>query len=121
MVNGNVTLGAYTHDGRVDPGVLAMAGRVRHQPVTEERKASLIPTVEVHTKDGRVFSKAEEFPLGDNQNPMSQEQIEAKFRDCVSFSALPVPPENVDRVIGLVDRLETLDDATEVIRLLSPS
>jgi hypothetical protein len=52
---------------------------------------------------------------------MTQEQIEAKFRDCVSFSALPVPPANVDRVIDLVNRLETLADATEVIRLLSPN
>jgi 2-methylcitrate dehydratase PrpD len=121
MVNGNVTLGAYTPDGRIDPDVLAMAGRVRHQPVPEERKTSLIPTVEVRTKDGRVFSRAEEFPLGDNENPMTQEQIEAKFRDCVSFSALPVPPANVDRVIDLVNRLETLADATEVIRLLSPN
>ena len=120
MVNGNVTLGAYTPDCRIDPDVLAMAGRVRHQTVPEERKTSLIPIVEVHTKDGRVFSKAEEFPLGDNENPMTQQQIEAKFRDCVSFSALPVPPENVDRVIDLVDRLETLADATEIIRLLSP-
>jgi 2-methylcitrate dehydratase PrpD len=120
MVNGNVTLGAYTPDGRVNSNVLAMAGRVRHQPVPEESKTSLIPTVEVHTKDGSVFSRAEEFPLGDNENPMSQAQIEAKFRDCVSFSDRPIPKENVDRVIDLVAKLDTLADATEIIRLLSP-
>jgi hypothetical protein len=51
---------------------------------------------------------------------VSDELLEAKFRDCVSFSATPVRAENIDRAIALIRNLEELSDVTEIVRLLAP-
>jgi hypothetical protein len=51
---------------------------------------------------------------------MSMEDFIKKFRDCVSFSARPVPPENLERVIDLIDRLEKANNVGQVMRLLAP-
>jgi hypothetical protein len=46
--------------------------------------------------------------------------LEAKFRDCVSFSACAIPDRNVDHAIELIRDLENVADATEIIRMLVP-
>ena len=120
MAKGNVTLSAFTDQGLHDPEVLAMARKIRYQPLPPEEN-HFVPGVEIHTRDGRrLFQRVESVP-GAPGNPASQDLLEAKFRDCVSFSACPVPPANADRVIDMVNNLETVSDVGEIIRLLAPS
>jgi hypothetical protein len=56
---------------------------------------------------------------GDPKNPVSWDALEAKFRDCVSFSAQPVAAANVDRALASTRNLEAAADATAVVRLLA--
>ena len=51
---------------------------------------------------------------------MNDEVLEAKFRDCVSFSAKKIPADRIDRAIALVRDLENVADAAEIIRTLMP-
>jgi 2-methylcitrate dehydratase PrpD len=119
LATDNVTLKTYTQEGLKDKAVLEMAKRVRYQPLPEEKKTSHIPIIEIHTRDGKVYSDQAEFPLGRAQNPLSQKQLENKFLDCVSFSAKKIPRANIERTIELIRDLEKAPDATEVIRLLA--
>ena len=127
MVKGNVTLRDYTDEGLRDPAVLAMADKVSYRidpqseiPVGGYSSLSR-PTVEVRTRDGRVHSCRPSGVPGDPQHPVSDELLEAKFRDCVSFSATPVPRENIDKAIALIADLEHLPDVTDIVRLLVPN
>ncbi|HEV7799537.1 MAG TPA: hypothetical protein VGP15_00545, partial [Burkholderiales bacterium] len=126
MSKGNVTLRDYTDEGLRDPAVLAMADRVsyRHGPndalPVGGHSALSRPTVEIRMKDGRTHAcKADGVP-GDPSHPVSDALLEAKFRDCVSFSARPIPRQNIDRALELIDDLENVPDATELVRLLVP-
>jgi 2-methylcitrate dehydratase PrpD len=126
MARGNVTLRDYTEEGLEDPVVLAMADKVSYRidpnatlPVGGHSALSR-PTVEIRTKDGRVFSCTPDGVPGDPNHPVSDELLEAKFRDCVSFSAMPIPPDNVERAIALIRDLETVTDVTKIIQLLVP-
>jgi 2-methylcitrate dehydratase PrpD len=126
MVKGNVTLRDYTDEGLRDPAVLAMADRVSYRddanaalPVGGNSTLSR-PTVEVRLKDGRVFSSRAAGVPGDPQHPVTREMIEAKFRDCVAFSAKPLAPANVDRAVALVHDLENVPDVAEIMRALTP-
>ena len=120
MANGNVTLSAFTEQGLHDPEVLAMADKVRYQPLPPEEN-HFVPAIEIHTRDGRrLFQRVETVP-GAPGNPAGQDLLEAKFRDCVSFSASPVPPGNADRVIDMVNNLENVSDVGEIMRLLAQS
>ena len=128
MAKGNVRLRDYTDEGLHDPATLAMADRVSYRaaPETAKKFSGKIPwsgvglvAVEIRTKDGRVFRRQPDSVPGDPKSPVSQKLLEEKFRDCVSFSAKPVPRRNIDRVIEMIRDLENVVDATEIIRLLA--
>jgi 2-methylcitrate dehydratase PrpD len=126
MVKGNVTLRDYTEEGLHDPAVLAMADKVSYRVDASDdlpvggHSALSRPTVEIAMRDGKVHTHRPDGVPGDPRHPVSDELLEAKFRDCVSFSALPVPQENVDRAIELIGNLEDLEDVTQILRLLVP-
>lgn len=125
MAKGNVTLRDYTEEGLGDPAVLAMADRVSYrpgtQPVTGKGGSQDVSrtSVEIVTRDGRRFEYRSTSVPGDPKNPVSWERLEAKFRDCVSFSAKPVARAAADRAVEMIRKLEAAPDATEVVRLLS--
>jgi 2-methylcitrate dehydratase PrpD len=112
---GGVTLRDYTDDALVAPDVLAMAQRVSYVVDPEINRTA----VEIKGRNGASYKKTVTAIPGDPRNPVSQSDVEAKFRDCVSFSHRPVRPENVERVIELVANLDKVDDATEIMRLLA--
>ena len=127
MQKGNVTLRDYTEEGLNDPAVLAMAQKVSYRldtaaaPPVGGYSSLSRPTVELRLRDGRVVSSRPDGVPGDPRHPVSHDLLEAKFRDCVSFSATPVPEQDVAQAIALIDDLENLDDVTRLVRLLSPS
>jgi 2-methylcitrate dehydratase PrpD len=127
MTRGNVTLRDYTEEGLRDPAVLAMADKVSYRALPGQQPgqgstsaASIgITTVEIRTNDGRTLSCTPMSVPGDPCDPVDPSLLEAKFRDCVSFSAQPIPARDVDRIIELVGNLEKLPDVTEITRLLA--
>jgi 2-methylcitrate dehydratase PrpD len=126
MVKGNVTLRDYTAEGLRDPSVLAMAEKVSYRldpnadlPVGGYSSLSR-PTVEIRTNRGALYSCCPDGVPGDPAHPVSDELLEAKFRDCISFSARSVPSENLEQAIALIRRLEDVPDITAIIRLLVP-
>jgi 2-methylcitrate dehydratase PrpD len=112
---GGVTLRDYTDEALVAPDVLAMAQRVSYVIDPAITKTA----VEIKDRSGATYKKTVIAIPGDPRNPVSQPDVEAKFRDCLSFSHRPVSPENVERVIELVANLEEMDDVTQIMRLLA--
>jgi Bacterial capsule synthesis protein PGA_cap len=76
------------------------------------------PTVEIRTRDGRVLSCTPDGVPGDPAHPVGWDLLEAKFRDCVSFARRPLIQGRADRMIELVQNLDSLEDVTEIIHLL---
>ena len=123
MVKGNVTLRDYTDDALRDPAVLAMADRVGYRsdpaaalPIGGQSALSR-PAVEIRTRDGRVLRHTAAGLPGDPANPVGWDVLEAKFRDCVAFSARPIGAAEAGQVIELIRNLERLHDASEILRL----
>jgi 2-methylcitrate dehydratase PrpD len=122
---GNVTLRDYTEAGLRDTEVLAMADRVSYragsQPVTGKGGSQDVSktAVEIVTKDGRRFEHRSTSVPGDPKNPVGWDRLEAKFRDCASFSAKPVEAGALDRAVRKIRELDKLADATEIVRLLA--
>ena len=125
MTKGNVTLRDYTAAGLADPAVLAMADRISYrpgsEPITGKGGSSDVSrtAVEIVTKDGRRFEHRSTGVPGDPNNPVGWDALEAKFRDCVSFSAQPVSAAGAERTIAAVRDLENAADATAIVDLLS--
>jgi 2-methylcitrate dehydratase PrpD len=125
MVKGNVRLTDYTEEGLRDPAVLAMADRVSYRaeasfPEVMGGSSSVSrPMVEIRTRDGKLHTHQARHLPGDPKQPVQREFLEAKFRDCVSFSAKAIPGGNVERAVGMIWELEQAADATEIVRLLA--
>ena len=62
--------------------------------------------VEVELRDGRVYRKELEHSLGNLERPLSDRQLEDKFRNQASV----LPQKQVDALIGACWRLEELED-----------
>jgi len=72
----------------------------------------------IKMKDGTEYTEEVEHCLGSVERPMTFEDCMKKFRECAACSIKPLPADTVDKVIEMVGRLEKLDDATKIIRLL---
>ena len=55
---------------------------------------------------------------GTAQNPMNWEDLGRKFDDCASAAAVPLSADQVERAKHVARHLESLDDATELLRAL---
>ena len=76
------------------------------------------PTVELHLKDGRVFSAMVENAKGETINPMSDAELEAKF---ISLATMNVHREHATRIRDVVWNLDRLSSIGELITLLAKS
>jgi 2-methylcitrate dehydratase PrpD len=69
-------------------------------------------------KDGREFSEFTDAPKGHSvRNPMSKDEIIAKFWANVEFSQT-VTKKNADRLLTLLGNLEGLDQVNRIVELL---
>ena len=119
VARGNVVISDFLPEGLKNAAVLEMAQKVTCSFDSELDVKGIPPAVvEIRAKNGKTYSKRIDFPYGHPRNPISTEDLIAKFRDCANYSAKPLSKEKVDRAIDLVLNLEQVKDISEVIQLL---
>jgi 2-methylcitrate dehydratase PrpD len=110
---------------RTDPAVLALMDRVELETdpaaqtayATNRHSARIPATVRIET-GWRQVERTRLHAHGGPDDPMTWEEIERKFREL----AMPViGPGQADRVLELVDKLETLDSVTALTAALRPA
>lgn len=119
MVKGKETIAEYTNESIRDPKVLELARKVTWEldPDAEAVYPKYYPcTVIVKMKDGSEYSSHVDYPKGDPENPVSWEEAVEKFRFMAGHHVGNI---EMDRIIDLVARLETLETLDELIKLLS--
>ena len=65
-----------------------------------------------------MFRKEVPFAYGHPENPISKQDLFNKFKDCARYSVRSLTEGQMERVIGMVDRLEEVEDVREIVRLL---
>ncbi len=119
LVGGKVTVDDFTDEAIKKPEILRVAQKVRGKLVAEMNRHGVGPGgVIIKMKDGTEYREEVEHCLGSVERPMTIKDIVKKFRECAACSRKSLPKETIDKVIEMVARLEKLDDATEIIRLL---
>jgi 2-methylcitrate dehydratase PrpD len=109
--------GAWLTDGEAH----ALARRI--DVVTDDNpdENAMVPiTVEVTLADGTRRATRLESVIGAPASPLSREQHLDKFRRCWTYGARPLPPANADRLIDLLDRLESVADVRDLVALTLP-
>ncbi len=98
-----------------DPAVVALRDRVSAQADTSIRKTEAYVTIVL--KDGRAHSRHVTHALGTLQRPLSDGDLEAKFR---SLAADILTPGQVEEVITLCWQVTALEDAGALARAAVP-
>ncbi len=119
LVRGKVTVNDFTDEAIKRPEILKVAQKVSGKLVPEMNRHGVGPGgVIIKMKDGAEYREEVEYCLGSVERPMAFQDIVKKFRECAAGSLKPLSREKVEKVIEMVGRLEKLDDAAEIIRLL---
>lgn len=115
LVRGKAGVAEYTDQAVNDPAIQ----RVR-ESATAVGVASLTEdqaNIDVELSDGTVLSRFVEKSLGNLHRPMTNRQLEDKFRD---QAVLAIPADRVERAIELCWRIGELADVNELIAVAVP-
>jgi 2-methylcitrate dehydratase PrpD len=114
LAHGSLGKNAYRADSLRNPDILALARRVHYYvdpayPGPGRFKGE----VRITMKDGRTFHEVEEYNRGSVENPMTYEELRAKFDENASGF---LSASRRDKLASMIRYLETLDDASELVR-----
>ena len=115
LVRGKAGLREYTDEAVNDSAikrVRELATATGDPSITEDQAH-----VEVELTDGRRLSKFVEQSLGNIHRPLSDKQLEDKFRD---QAVLVLPVREVESLIQQCWRIDQLDDVGELVRATVP-
>jgi 2-methylcitrate dehydratase PrpD len=120
MVYGNVNIETFRQEVCDDPRMRqAMEEKIRfveHPEWTPAEIAQGTP-VTITTKDGRTFRRTVKHQKGHPQNPLTQEELRHKFRYCCEHT--PVPLNQVEQLIDMVEGLDQVANISQVMELTS--
>jgi 2-methylcitrate dehydratase len=116
LMDGKVTLDSFdeTHLGNNELIALVQKVDVTASDAMNAKYPVGIPNlVRIHLRDGRTFEQEVTFPRGHAHNPMTDDEVVAKFRSM----AESMLPEN--RIVEIIDRCWNLDKQSEIASLLA--
>jgi 2-methylcitrate dehydratase PrpD len=101
-----------------DARVLALADRIQGEGRADAPTGWV--RITARRTDGRAASLETTVPSGSPEHPLSEAQLDAKFRDCAAHAARPISQEVVEQAIHCVRHLDEAAEATELVRLFAP-
>jgi 2-methylcitrate dehydratase PrpD len=115
LLDGQVSLEHFNTEKVLEPRVQELINRVRLEPDTGERAYHDIGhQLTVRLDNGSEYSLRVSLPRGEPDNPMTEEDMIAKFRDCAH---LALSPADIERCLQLVLNLESAPDVTDLMTI----
>ena len=115
-----VVIKDYSSEGIHDEQVLQIAQKVtpNYEAQKKIKKGREPGKVEIKIKGGKVYSRQVDIPYGHPDKPITWEDLIAKFKDCLSYSAKPISKDNTEQAIDMICNLEKVEDVGQIVRLL---
>jgi len=114
LAEGKVTLDRFTDEKVKDPTLIDLMGKIDARLVRELKFGA---RVSVRMKDGTEYSAHRAKPKGDPSNPMTFDEIAAKFR---SVALLAIPASQADQLIEKVYNLGEVTGMSQLMELTVP-
>ncbi len=118
LLDGKVTLRSFETKRLADQALHEMMQKLRVVPQPEfvDRYPHAMPTrITIRTKAGNGYVQQVDYPLGHPKNPMSDREVEDKFRRLATGK---IDRSHMNKVIDLVWKLDQLKDISVLIPLL---
>src|SRR3984957_17607625 len=118
LVAGDITDAQFEHTRFTDPKLLELVAKIKlhRDAALNERYPRGIPNrLTIKLSDGRTLVKEVEFPRGHAQNPMTDAEVEKKFRTAVEPR---YGKASADKILAACWELEKLENAGDLVRLV---
>jgi 2-methylcitrate dehydratase PrpD len=112
-------LGEYTDPVVNRPDVQAMIAKVDFGVHPEAEAAGfdkMTTIIEIELTDGRVIKGQADFGKGSPTNPMTDDELSEKFRQCAAWGGIDKP--RTESILKLLWKVEQLPDVNELTKLL---
>ena len=106
----------FTDEKVQEPRVREFLKRVKVMPDPSIQYPWSKVRINVNMGDGRSYTKTYFPPKGSPENPMSDEELIAKYRGCAEWYGLG--KEKTERSIRLIMELEKLGNVDELMKLM---
>ena len=118
LIDGEVGLDQFS-EGRIkDPILHKLMGKIkigRDAELNRQYPEAMPNLIEIVTKNGRKFSKMITHPKGHPKNPMTDKEVETKFK--IMADGI-LPQEQIEIILDKLWHLEDIKDMGEIIPLL---
>ncbi|GIW78841.1 MAG: propanediol utilization protein [Gemmatales bacterium] len=118
LADGDVTLAQFEPERFTDPALLDLVAKVevhRDADLSRRYPKGIPNRITVTTEDGQKFVKEVEFPRGHAENPMTDEEVERKFRTLVEPR---YGKEKAQAILAACWELDKLANARDLVQLL---
>jgi 2-methylcitrate dehydratase len=118
LADGDVTLAQFDDKRLADPALLDLVSRVkihRDKELSHRYPAGIPNRVTVTLADGRQLVREVEFPRGHARNPMTDAEVEHKFR---TLAEPRYGKDRAGRILAACWELEKAKTATDLVKLL---
>ncbi len=116
MLDGEAGIAQFAPDRLRDPRIIALAERIHvyaHPELATAKAGNLTSYLDLDTTDGRHFAECLETYRGHPKTPMTDEEMETKFRRCASLRI------SADRVSAASEAMWNLDKLPDLTPLLA--
>lgn len=121
LVDGAVPMSAFTDQQVMRPALQTLLRKVHAREVEGDPVSVETPRfaeVTLTLAGGRKVQKRVQYPRGAAANPMTQEELDAKFRDCAAV-CLPAPA--VEEALAMLHGIDRLPDLGALMTVLGGS
>ena len=121
LIKGEIGVEDFKPEATRDPATLALGRRFEMAIDDNPDPNALTPIwLALELKDGSRHETAIEVVYGNPAKPMTRDAHLGKFRRNWAAAAKPLSAGNADRLIALVDDLESVDDVSTLVDLMVP-
>jgi len=118
LVRGHVAVSDFTDEAIADPDVLAVARRVRYETRDYPSYPQAFPGgARVRLADGTAFEADLPYQKGGPENPLSADEVRAKYRENAALVLSDDAVERLEETIVALDELEDLRGALSPLTL----
>ena len=117
LIHGAVEERHFDHEYLHDPKILALAQRVKVEASEEADRRmpeAMLCKLKLVTRSGATHTAVVDYHKGHYKNPMSDAEVEAKFR---GLAQNVLKPAQTDRLLETLWKIEDVADAGEIVQL----
>jgi 2-methylcitrate dehydratase PrpD len=83
-----------------------------------DRRGHTALDMKVTTKGGALHQGSVEIAIGFPGNPLTQDEHEARFWDCMEYAPRPLPKSRAEELVSIIRGLEEVKDVRSLVGLL---